>query len=106
MKNIATVALSLVLAFSVGGTAWGKGKIIHDAEFQLLQEQYGKKWAEEDKEIEKKLESLKKTEKIYPLSSVLCVLSSAFCPLPSVSSNPPRLATDMELAYYLAWILR
>ena len=35
-------------------------EIIHDSEFQLLQEQYGEKWAAEDKEIEKKLEELQK----------------------------------------------
>ena len=34
--------------------------IIHDSEFQLLQKQYGEKWAAEDKEIEQKLESLRK----------------------------------------------
>jgi arylsulfatase len=36
------------------------GDIIHDSEFQLLQKQRGDKWAEEDKEIEEKLESLLK----------------------------------------------
>jgi arylsulfatase len=34
--------------------------IIHDAEFQLLQKQHGKKWAVEDKAIEQKLDALRK----------------------------------------------
>ena len=53
MKQITTIALSLMLTLCVGGSAWAKSEIIHDAEFQLLQKQYGKKWAAEDNEIEK-----------------------------------------------------
>ena len=34
--------------------------IIHDSEFQLLQEQHGDKWAAEDKDIQKKLDALRK----------------------------------------------
>ena len=45
MKKTAIAALGMLLALLLCGSAWGEGKIIHDAEFQLLQEQYGKKWA-------------------------------------------------------------
>ena len=50
------------LAFALAANSLAKGPagIIHDAEFQLLQKQYGEKWAAEDKEIEKKLEALRK----------------------------------------------
>jgi len=34
--------------------------IIHDAEYQLLLEQHGDRWATEDKKIEKKLDALRK----------------------------------------------
>jgi len=37
-----------------------KKKIIHDTEYQILEAQYGEKWAEEDKEIEAKLDALYK----------------------------------------------
>ncbi len=36
------------------------GKIVHDAEYYVLEAQHGKKWATEDKEIDKKLAGLKK----------------------------------------------
>ena len=50
-----------LLAFVFPGNTLAKETtgIIHDAEFQLLQKQYGDKWAAEDKEIENKLESLR-----------------------------------------------
>ena len=35
-------------------------EIIHDSEFQILQEQHGDKWAAEDKTIEQKLDALRK----------------------------------------------
>jgi arylsulfatase len=49
-----------LLVFSVAANTMAEepAGIIHDSEFQLLQKQYGEKWAAEDKEIEKKLESL------------------------------------------------
>lgn len=41
-------------------TVQAKGKIIHDAEQDILEAQHGKKWAAEDKEIDKKLAELEK----------------------------------------------
>ncbi len=32
--------------------------IVHDAEFYILKAQHGEKWADQDKEIEKKLQAL------------------------------------------------
>ena len=37
-----------------------KGKIVHDAEYYILDAQNGKKWAAEDKEVDKKLAELRK----------------------------------------------
>ena len=47
------------LLFSATATVSGED-IIHDSEFQLLQKQHGEKWAAEDKEIEAKLDALRK----------------------------------------------
>lgn len=52
-------AIGITLSCSTPGVAVAKD-IIHDAEFQLLQKQHGKRWATEDVNIEKKLEALKK----------------------------------------------
>ena len=35
-------------------------KIVHDAEYYILKAQHGKKWAAEDKELNKKLAKLRK----------------------------------------------
>ena len=65
------MSLLLVLAFC--GSAWGKGEIIHDAEYQKLLNQYGDAWQAEDKELEKRLAELeakhgKKPNIIYILT--------------------------------------
>ena len=62
MKFLFLLAVIPFLAFALAANSLAKGPagIIHDAEFQLLQKQYGEKWAVEDKEIEKKLEALRK----------------------------------------------
>jgi arylsulfatase A-like enzyme len=52
--------LMLIAAFIVAGSGVTYAKeIIHDAEHNLLEAQHGEKWAEEDKEIDKKLAELK-----------------------------------------------
>ena len=63
MNRKKSTVILFIAGFAVligSSTASAKGKIIHDAEFQLLQEQYGEKWAAEDKEIDKELEVLRK----------------------------------------------
>lgn len=50
------LALAMVSTFSFAQ----KGEIIHDAEQEILLEQYGIQWAKQDKEIDKKLKALEK----------------------------------------------
>jgi arylsulfatase len=52
-------AMALVLNAGVV-QAKKKGKIVHDAEYYILEAQNGKKWAAEDKELDKKLAELRK----------------------------------------------
>jgi len=66
MKSSIVYALLLIFA-AVGlqlaaGSAEAKtgGKIVHDAEYYILEAQNGKKWAAEDKKIDKKLADLRK----------------------------------------------
>jgi len=59
MKHIAIATLIFLLTLSFGGAAWGKGKIIHDAEYVKLWEQHGDKWTKENVELDKKLAALK-----------------------------------------------
>ncbi|MFC1833186.1 sulfatase-like hydrolase/transferase [Thermodesulfobacteriota bacterium] len=59
----AVVAVAVaVMLFSLWGEAIAqqKGKIVHDAEHYILEAQHGKKWAAEDKELEKKLAEIRK----------------------------------------------
>ena len=51
----------LALMLSAGATAATEGgKIVHDAEYYVLEAQHGEKWAGEDKELDQKLAELKK----------------------------------------------
>ena len=52
-------ALTFLLA---AGAAWAteNGKIVHDAEYYILEAQNGERWAAEDREIDKKLAELRK----------------------------------------------
>jgi len=55
------VSITATMALSSGlGLAKKNGKIIHDAEYYILEAQNGEKWAAEDKKIDKKLAELKK----------------------------------------------
>ena len=52
------VLIYATLAFLLGASAaWTteNGKIVHDAEYYILEAQNGEKWATEDKEIDKRL---------------------------------------------------
>jgi arylsulfatase A-like enzyme len=57
MKSL--IITMFICSFLVPSLAFS-ADIIHDSEFQLLQKQHGDKWAAEDKDIEEKLESLRK----------------------------------------------
>ena len=61
-KRIDQMILVLaVLAFVFGtGMAEEKVKIVHDAEYYIIEVQNGEKWAAEDKELDKKLAELRK----------------------------------------------
>jgi arylsulfatase len=51
--------VALLFVFGAA-TVQAKDKIVHDAEYYILEAQYGEKWAEENKEIDNKLAELKK----------------------------------------------
>ena len=56
---ITAMAAAIGLTLSCGSTDVSAAKeIVYDAEFQKLQAQYGKAWAEEDKQLEKRLADL------------------------------------------------
>ena len=59
----ARFAMALVVSLLVGPAALAQtdqSKIIHDAEYYILDAQYGDKWAAEDKDLDKKLADLRK----------------------------------------------
>jgi arylsulfatase len=58
MKKAIFLTMSLLLVISIGGTAWGEGKIVYDAEYQKVLNQHVAKWASEDKELAKRLADL------------------------------------------------
>jgi len=56
---ITAMAAAIGLTLSCGSTDVSAAKeIVHDAEFQKIQAQYGKAWAEEDKQLKKRLADL------------------------------------------------
>jgi hypothetical protein len=63
MKQTALITLAAVAFTSVLTPAHAqaeKPKIVHDAEYYILDAQYGEKWAVEDKELDAKLAELRK----------------------------------------------
>ena len=62
LKSLFTLTVVLVLAFLLSGNALAKepSKLVHDAEYYILEVQNGEKWRAEDKELDKKLAELKK----------------------------------------------
>ena len=60
MRFLFTLTLVPAFLFAFVGTPLAKesGKIIHDAEYYILEAQHGKKWAIEDKAIDEKLAEL------------------------------------------------
>jgi len=59
-KIVAYCFLLLICCVWVTGACAKESKIIHDAEQNILQEQFGKKWAAQDKVIQKELDALYK----------------------------------------------
>ena len=57
MKSIFTIPIAGLLFFASCANA---EEIVHDAEYYILEAQNGKKWAAEDKALNKKLAELKK----------------------------------------------
>ncbi|MCZ6837090.1 MAG: hypothetical protein O7G85_15035, partial [Planctomycetota bacterium] len=51
---------AIAIFASLTGSAFGQSgsRIIHDAEFDILEAQHGTRWAAEDREIEARLEAL------------------------------------------------
>ena len=62
LKFLFSLAVISALVLSLAGNALAKGpaEIIHDAEYYVLEAQHGKKWAAEDKALDKKLKKLRK----------------------------------------------
>ena len=62
MQNKTTLIVFLAVLLIVFGTfqVHAAGKIVHDAEYYILEAQNGEKWAKEDKALDQKLAELKK----------------------------------------------
>jgi len=64
MNKTATSSLIFIAIVSLllagPGGVWAKDKIIHDAEYYILEAQNGEKWAADDKAIDKKLAEFRK----------------------------------------------
>jgi arylsulfatase len=62
LKFLFSLTVIPVLVLSLAGNVLAKGpaQIIHDAEYYVLEAQHGKKWAAEDKKLDKMLKKLRK----------------------------------------------
>ena len=60
MSRFALVMLCLTLSTSDAWAQSGNRKIVHDAEYYILEAQNGERWAAEDKELDAKLAALRK----------------------------------------------
>ncbi len=61
-KTISSLFLITIVGFLLAGPGgvWAKDKIVHDAEYYILEAQNGEKWAADDKAIDKKLAEFRK----------------------------------------------
>ena len=68
LRFLFTLTVIPVLVLSLAGNALAKGptKIVQDAEYYVLEAQNGKKWAAEDKDLDKRLAELRKKYKNPP----------------------------------------
>ena len=63
MQNHKTISVLILLGLLSGagvGAQAAEADIIHDAEYYVLEAQYGEEWAEQDKELRAKLDALEK----------------------------------------------
>ncbi len=58
-KRTLTMLVTLMLVFGTG-TAQAATKIVHDAEYYILEAQHGKQWAKDDKAVDAKLAKFRK----------------------------------------------
>ena len=60
-KVFLLITVLAAIALMLGAeTAMAKGKIVHDAEHNILKAQHGERWAKEDAEIDTKLAEIRK----------------------------------------------
>ena len=61
-KVLFSLAVIFFMVCAIAGVAPAKdsAKIVHDAEYYILEAQHGEKWATEDKVIDQKLAELRK----------------------------------------------
>jgi arylsulfatase len=59
-RGLLITVLSIVFVFSFGVTTQAEDKIVHDAEYYILEAQNREKWVAEDKELDKKLAEFRK----------------------------------------------
>ena len=60
MKHYNYYLFSLLLMFGTSGILSAQNKIVHDAEYYIIEAQNGDRWAGEDKDLDKRLKELKK----------------------------------------------
>ena len=62
LRFLFSLTVISVLALSLTGHVWAKtsANLIHEAEYSILLKQHGEKWAAEDREIDARLETLRK----------------------------------------------
>ena len=73
MKNGQILMLAAAVIFAASGITQAKD-IVHDAEYYILEAQHGKKWALEDKEIDKKLSEIREKNGNKPPNIVYILL--------------------------------
>ena len=60
MKRTLFTTISFCLSFVLMESIHAQNKIIHDAEYYILEAQNGERWSAEDQDIDKRLADLKK----------------------------------------------
>ena len=77
-KIYTSISIYVALAFLSGAGAVAAkedGKIVHDAEYYILEAQNGEMWAADDKEVDKKLAEIRKRNGgKRPTSSTFCLM--------------------------------
>ena len=66
MKKLSFYTLIFCISVVSATMTLAQGKIVHEAEYYILEVQNGQKWAVEDGELDKKLAELKKKYKSPP----------------------------------------